>query len=122
VADQPDATLAELGTRLDRPFGTSTMDLWLRRLGLSYKKTMHAAEQHRPDVAEQRARWHGQLASEPAARLVFVDESGTNTKMTRVVAAPRRRTARQPCSAWTLSNQHTHRRRASGRVLRSVAV
>jgi transposase len=38
VADQPDATLAELGTRLDRPFGTSTMDLWLRRLGLSYKK------------------------------------------------------------------------------------
>ena len=38
VADQPDATLAELGARLDRPFGTSTMDLWLRRLGLSYKK------------------------------------------------------------------------------------
>ena len=38
VADQPEATLAELGTRLDRPFGTSTVDLWLRRLGLSYKK------------------------------------------------------------------------------------
>jgi transposase len=38
VADQPDATLAELGTRLDRPSGTSTVDLWLRRLGLSYKK------------------------------------------------------------------------------------
>src|ERR1035441_9399093 len=38
VADQPDATLAELGTGLDRPFGTSTVDLWLRRLGLSYKK------------------------------------------------------------------------------------
>ena len=38
VATQPDATLAELGTRLDRPFGTSTVDLWLRRLGLSYKK------------------------------------------------------------------------------------
>jgi transposase len=38
VATQPDATLAELGARLDRPFGTSTMDLWLRKLGLSYKK------------------------------------------------------------------------------------
>jgi len=38
VAAQPDATLAELGTRLDRPFGTSTVDLWLRRLGLTYKK------------------------------------------------------------------------------------
>jgi len=38
VAQQPDATLAELGTRMDRPFRTSTMDLWLRRLGLTYKK------------------------------------------------------------------------------------
>jgi transposase len=38
VSDQPDATLAELGTRLDRPFGTSTVDVWLRRLGLSCKK------------------------------------------------------------------------------------
>jgi transposase len=38
VAAQPDATLAELGTRLDRPFGTSTVDLWLRKLGLTYKK------------------------------------------------------------------------------------
>jgi len=38
VAAQPDATLGELGARLDRPFGTSTVDLWLRKLGLSYKK------------------------------------------------------------------------------------
>ena len=38
VAEHPDATLAELGAQLDRPFGTSTIDLWLRRLGLSYKK------------------------------------------------------------------------------------
>jgi len=38
VAAQPDATLAELGSRLDRPFRTSTMDLWLRRLGLTFKK------------------------------------------------------------------------------------
>jgi transposase len=38
VTQQPDATLAELGKRLDRPFGTSTVDLWLRKLGLSCKK------------------------------------------------------------------------------------
>jgi len=38
VAAQPDATLAELGARMDRPFRTSTMDLWLRRLGLTFKK------------------------------------------------------------------------------------
>ena len=36
VARQPDATLAELGARFQRP--TSTMDLWLNRLGLSCKK------------------------------------------------------------------------------------
>lgn len=38
VAAQPDATLAELGAGMDRPFRSSTMDLWLRRLGLTYKK------------------------------------------------------------------------------------
>jgi transposase len=36
VAQQPDATLAELGAPFQRP--TSTMDLWLNRLGLSCKK------------------------------------------------------------------------------------
>ena len=34
-------------------------------------------------MAEQRACWHEQLAVEPPARLVFVDESGANTRMTR---------------------------------------
>jgi len=34
----PDATLAELGVGLDRPFRTSTIDLWLRRLGWKFKK------------------------------------------------------------------------------------
>ncbi len=34
-------------------------------------------------MAEKRARWHEQLAVEPTTRLVFVDESGANTKMTR---------------------------------------
>lgn len=38
LAEQPDATLAELGSRMDRRFGTSTVDLWLRRLGWRYKK------------------------------------------------------------------------------------
>jgi len=38
VAEQPDATLAELGARMDRPFRTSTMDLWLHKLGWTYKK------------------------------------------------------------------------------------
>lgn len=36
LARQPDATLAELGAQLGRP--TSTIDLWLNRLGWSCKK------------------------------------------------------------------------------------
>jgi len=58
VADRPDATLAELGTRMDRPFGTSTMDLWLKKLGLSYKK--NAAR--RRAVPPRRGRTKGALA------------------------------------------------------------
>jgi transposase len=64
VAAQPDATLAELGTRLDRPFGTSTVDLWLRRLGLSYKK--NAARRRAP--AARRGRTAGALASKAGDR------------------------------------------------------
>jgi transposase len=35
-------------------------------------------------VAEKRAHWHEQFATELLHRLVFVDESGANTKMTRL--------------------------------------
>ena len=38
LAAHPGATLAELGAGLDRPFRTSTIDLWLRRLDWGFKK------------------------------------------------------------------------------------
>ena len=38
LSQQPDATLAELGARMERPFRTSTIDLWLRQLGWRYKE------------------------------------------------------------------------------------
>src|ERR1035437_521214 len=69
VTDQPDATLAELGTRLDRPFGTSTVDLWLRRLGLSYKKNAacrRAAPTRRGQTTGALARTTGGGARRPA--------------------------------------------------------
>ncbi len=47
------------------------------------KKTLHASEQHREDVAKAREEWkEAQLALDPD-KLVFVDETGTNTQMTR---------------------------------------
>jgi transposase len=38
LSEQPDATLVELGARMERSFPTSTIDLWLRRLGWKFKK------------------------------------------------------------------------------------
>ena len=58
VDAQPDATLAELGARMDRPFRTSTMDLWLRQLGLTCKKN---AARHRAKPP-RRGRKKGALA------------------------------------------------------------
>ena len=58
LAQQPDATLAELGARLDRRFRTSTIDLWLRRLGWKFKKNSG----RRRTRAARRRRKKGALA------------------------------------------------------------
>jgi transposase len=48
------------------------------------KKSLHAAEQTRPDVATARADWRaGQPAFDPD-RFVFLDETGASTRMTRL--------------------------------------
>ncbi len=47
------------------------------------KKTAHAAEQDRPDVAAARENWRDWQTSLDPARLVFIDETGTNTAMAR---------------------------------------
>ena len=58
LSEQPDATLAELGARLDRPFRTSTIDLWLRQLGWRFKKNSG----RRRTTASRRRRAKGALA------------------------------------------------------------
>ena len=51
---------------------------------------MPASEQERPDVAEARAAWKAGQASLDPAKLVFIDETGASTKMTRLYARARR--------------------------------
>src|SRR3984957_6414113 len=46
------------------------------------KKTVHASEQHRPDVAERREAWRSAQTS-LGGRLIFLDETWTTTAMTR---------------------------------------
>jgi transposase len=47
------------------------------------KKTPHASERDTPRVRRLRRRWLEEVARVPAKKLVFVDESGANTAMTR---------------------------------------
>src|SRR4051812_10407033 len=50
------------------------------------EKTVKAAEQDREDVAEARAAWRAGLAGIDPARLIFIDETGIDTRMTRASA------------------------------------
>lgn len=57
---------------------------------VSKKKSLHAAEQDRPDVAEARQKWKAEQTSLDLNKLVFIDETGTNTKMVRTRGRCRR--------------------------------
>jgi transposase len=88
VKEEPDATLAEIRTRLADTHGLkkSASCLWrfFRRHDVTFKKTLHASEQDRPDVKAAREAWRENQASLDPARLVFIDETATATNMTRL--------------------------------------
>src|SRR5580704_11382150 len=47
------------------------------------KKSLHASEQDRPDVARRRARWKQHQGKLDPTRVVFIDETWAKTNMTR---------------------------------------
>ena len=49
---------------------------------MSFKKSLFASEQDRPDVARKRQRWKARQASIDPSRLVFIDETWIKTNMT----------------------------------------
>src|SRR5579863_4813400 len=51
---------------------------------LASKKTLRAAERKRADVARARRRWMREQGMFDPARLVFIDETSTNTAMVRL--------------------------------------
>src|SRR4051812_29210519 len=84
IRQQPDATLEECRQRLGASCSTMTISRALRTLGLPRKeKVPRAADQDRPDVQEKRRDFCEELAGVDPRRLVFVDECGANTAMTR---------------------------------------
>src|SRR3954454_2249997 len=107
ITAHPDLTLAVLQTWLleEHAVRLSNGAIWsaVARLGLSFKKTLHAAEQDRPDVAARRRIWRAAQPFVDADKLVFIDETGASTKMTRLYGrAPRGRRllAKAPFGHW----------------------
>jgi transposase len=54
--------------------------------GPGAQKTLRAAEQDRPELARERAAWRAELARVDPDRLVFLDESGIDTRLSRTHA------------------------------------
>jgi transposase len=84
VREHPDATPAEHRDRLKLTVSRVTVWRALRRLRLTRKKkSTHAAEQDRPDVAAARRDWPAAVAGVAPEELAFVDETSANTAMQR---------------------------------------
>ncbi len=84
IRQQPDATLEECRQRLGVSCSLMTISRALRQLELPRKKKVpRAQEQDRPEVQQQRREFCEELAGLDPRRLVFVDECGANTAMTR---------------------------------------
>src|SRR5580704_2099227 len=91
VAERADITMPELAAELAAATGEkadpASLSRWLIRAGYRFKKTLRASEQDRLDVKQAREEWTSvrqpKMRLEPQ-RLVFLDETGTTTKMTRL--------------------------------------
>ena len=87
VAAEPDLTLEEIRVRLrsekKQKAGIGSIWRFFDRHDITFKKTLHAAEQDRPDVAAERAALKAEQPKLRAPRLVFIDETAVTTKMVR---------------------------------------
>jgi len=73
------------------------------KLAISSKKTLKASEQEREDIAKSRDKWRKFQEAVDAQRLVFLDESGLKTNMTRRYGRARngnRCLDSAPCGHW----------------------
>src|SRR5947207_10889930 len=84
VRKHPDATLAELRDQLGIDCGLTTIHRALQRHQITRKKrSLHANERDSPKVQVERAAFEEKMAEVDPAHLVFVDETGATTSMTR---------------------------------------
>ena len=89
----PDLTLDEIVIRMRkaRIAGSRTaVHRFFERHQITVKKSLHAAEQEWPDVARSRQQFKRRQRKLDPRRLVFLDETATNTKMVRTRGRCRR--------------------------------
>jgi transposase len=91
VRKQPDATLEELAGRVGVRCSRMAIFRTLRKLRITRKKkSLHSKERDSPRVRRERRAFRGTMATINLKHLVFVDETGANTAMTRTYGrAPR---------------------------------
>ena len=110
VEARPDITMPEPAALLAAERGVvahpASLSRTLRQAGFSYKKTLQASECERQDVKLRRRIWiyrrQPRMRLDPR-RLVFIDETSVNTKMTRLRGRSRRGTrlrAKAPFGRW----------------------
>ena len=103
VDAQPDRTLAELREALQSAASLSSVWRALDRLQLTVKKTVHADEQRRADVAAARRDWRLWQPLRDVRQYVFLDECGVTTDLLRRYGrSPRgvRLHDHTPCGHW----------------------
>src|SRR4249920_1352206 len=84
IAEQADLTLDEIvAVMRKRRIAGSRSAVWrfFKRHNVSFKKSLRAAEQQRADVVRARRRWMREQGMFDPARLVFIDETSTNTDL-----------------------------------------
>lgn len=90
IREKPDLTLHppldELADVRSVVVSCDTLWRFLKRKGVSFKKTLHASEQDRPDVARRRHWWQRFQSRLAVEHLVVIDETWTKTNMTRIMA------------------------------------
>ena len=125
VAEKDDISMPELAGELQAASGVkadpASLSRSLIRNGLSFKK--RASECDRPDVRQAREAWKAErqpkMGTEPH-RLVFIDETGTNTKMTRARTLRQGRAPSLQGPLWPLEDPDFRRRTALRRPDRPV--
>jgi transposase len=78
-----DATLAEIHDHFGKSCSLPAIHKIIRKIGYVFKKTLKASEQKREDTAKSREEWREFQVVVDANHLVFLDESGLKTNMTR---------------------------------------